>query len=113
MNEILEKRTWDRRTYAIDCTKLLDASETILSAGAVSADQGSLVFGAPMVNTAPVAFPDGSTAAIGKAVQLRIDDGTLPAGVVRLNCTVRIPLVTTQDPRLEATVILRLTNDVF
>lgn len=113
MNEVLEKRTWDRRTFAIDCTDLLDVAETLVSVISVVADQGALVFGAAVVNTAPVNFPDGHVAAIGKALQLRIDDGVIPPGQTRLNCTVRARLSTTLDPRLEATVLLRLNDEVF
>lgn len=110
-HQVLEKRTYDRRVYTIDCTKLLDAAETITSVTTVTADQGALAFETPIVNTVAIAMPDGSTAAIGKAIQVRIDDGAIPAGQLHLNCTVRLRMVTNLDPRLEATVLLRLNDE--
>lgn len=111
--QVREKRTYDRRVYTIDCTNLLDATETITSVTSVTADQGGLVFQPAVVNTTAVTFPDGSVAAIGKAMQVRIDDGAIPAGQLRLNCTVRFRMATNLDPRLEATVLLRLNDEAF
>ena len=110
--QILEKRTYDRRVFDIDCSELLDTAETISSVTAITADRGELVFGVASVNSAEVEYPDENrTAAIGKVIQVRIDDGEIPAGKTELLCTIRARFATSLNPRLEATVQLRLTDD--
>lgn len=111
--QVFEKRTWDQRTIVVNCTDFLDTSETIASIASVAADQGGITFGTPVVNATPVTFPDGSTAAIGKAVQVRVLNGAIPAGQLTLNCTTRLHLVTTIDPQLEATFIVRLNDQAY
>jgi len=108
--QILEKRTYDRRTFDLNCTDLLADAETISSVTRVSADQGALSFGTAAVNTGLVTYPDGSTAAAGKAIQVQINDGTLPDGIERLLCTVRAWIVTNVNPRIEVTALLLLTD---
>jgi len=108
---ILEKRTFDRATFDIDCSSLLDADEVITSVTAVTADQGGFTFGTPSVNTDEVEYEEENrTVAAGKVIQVRIEDGTLPEGKTELMCTIRARFVTSLNPRLEATVLLRLTD---
>jgi len=109
--QILEKRTFDRRVFDIDCSELLDTAETISSVTAITADQGGFTFGTPAVNAAAVEYPDENrTVAIGKVIQVRIEDGAVPAGKNELLCTIRARFATSLNPRLEATVLLRLTD---
>ena len=112
MSQTLDKRTVDDRQYDIDCSKLLAPAETIASIIRVTADQGSLVFGTPTVNTVPVNYPDGSIAAIGKAVQVNISVGVITNGQPFLVCTVRAVVFTNWGETLEATVLLRLVDTV-
>ncbi|HNB43882.1 MAG TPA: hypothetical protein PLL72_06770 [Burkholderiaceae bacterium] len=113
---ILEKRTADNRLFDIDCSKLLDADETITAVGTITADGSTgLSFGTGVVNTQTVSYTDDETGltravGIGKVVQVRISQGNIPAGRSGLDCTVRVPLTTSKNTAVEATVLLRLTN---
>jgi translation initiation factor 6 (eIF-6) len=107
---ILEKRTYDQRIFDINCAALLDTSETISSVTSVTADAGALTFGTPIVNTVAVTYSDGTTAAIGKVIQVRISAGTIPTGQPNVVCTVRAKFVTNINPAMEATVLLRLND---
>ena len=112
MSQTLDKRTVDDRQYDIDCSKFLAPDETIVSIIRVTADQGALVFGTPAANNVPASYPDGSTAAIGKAVQVRISVGVISSGQPFLVCTVRAVVLTNLGNTLEATVLLRLVDTV-
>lgn len=106
----LDKRTADIRRFDIDCTDLLEPTETILSVTSMSADQGIVTFGTPVVNTVAITYPDNRVAAIGKVVQVVISGGAIPANVKQVLTPVRCLLVTTINAALEATVILRLID---
>jgi hypothetical protein len=109
---ILEKRTFDRANFDIDCSALLDADEVISSVTAVTADQGGFTFGTPSVNSVEVEYAEEKrTVAAGKVIQVRIEDGEIPSGKKELLCTIRARFVTSLNPRLEATVQLRLTDE--
>ncbi|MDN8617858.1 hypothetical protein [Variovorax ginsengisoli] len=110
MGKVLDKRTADSRVYDIDCTDLLATGETISSVTSVTADQGTLTFGSPSINAAPIAYADGRTAAIGKVIQVQISAGTIPTGQSNLQCTVRALFATNVSPAVEATVVLRLID---
>lgn len=108
----LEKRSFDQRIFDINCSALLDSTETISSVTSVAADSAGLTFGTPLVNTALVSYADGSTAAIGKVIQVRISAGTIPAGMDYALYTVRAKFVTNVNPALEATVLLRVQDSI-
>jgi len=110
--DILEKRTYDARLFDVNLTDLLDDYETVSAVSTVIADQGSLTFGTGTVNSSVVTYPDGTTAAIGKAIQFEISGGRIPPGVAELMCTVRPRITTSLGNELEATVLLRLTDRV-
>lgn len=110
MTQVLEKRLWDERLFDIDFTALLEPTETIAAVQSVTADQGALTFGTPLVNTGPVTYEDGRTAAARKVVQVLISAGAIPAGVKALNCTLRVRIVDTLGQKLEGTVVLRLSD---
>lgn len=117
MSQILEKRTYDARLYDFPCAPILATGETITTIGSVTADQGTLVFGTPVKNSAPITYPDGSVAAIGTVVQVEISAGTIPAGAdsmgkgfPNLLCTVRARFTTSASNQLEATVLLLLVD---
>ena len=110
--QILEKRTYDARIFDINCTDLLDTTETISSVSTIIADQGGLTFGSGTVNVASVTYPDGEVAAIGKVIQFEISSGRIPTGLASLMCTVRARFTTTAGNDLEATVLLKLTDKV-
>lgn len=107
---VLEKRTSESRLYDFDCTDDLPSGVTISSVGTITSDQGGLTFGAGVVNAALVTYPDGRTAAIGKAIQVLIGGGELPPDIDALDCTVRAPYTASNGETLEATGVLRLTN---
>lgn len=117
MSEPRDKRTADKRWFDIDCTRLLDPLETILSVAGIAADQGEMTFGVPRVNATAIAYRDGHIAAIGKVLQVEIDGGVIPAGRPWLYCYVRPLLVTTLDgttpynPTLDATFVIRLIDN--
>lgn len=110
---ILEKRTSETIWYDIDCTNLLDVTETITSITSVTADQSGLVFTAPAVNSAPVTFPDGSTALAGKVISVQISAGVVPSGSTNQIYTIRPLFVTSESNIREATVLLNVTNIPF
>ena len=110
--DILEKRTYDARLFDVNLSDLLDDDETVSSVTTIVADQGGMTFGTATVNAALVTYPDGTTAAIGKAIQFEISGGRIPPGVAELMCTVRPRLTTSLGNDLEATVLLRLTDRV-
>ena len=112
--QTLDKRTSDACVYDINCAAILDPAEIITSVSSITADQGGLTFGVVTVNPTAIAYPDGSTAAVGKVVQMQISGGAIPAGSPFLLCMVRVHLVTSVNLSLEATVQLRLIdNPVF
>jgi hypothetical protein len=126
----LEKRTWDDRFYDIDCTPLLDENEQITGFAdpdpiviedVAAADVGPppvnpwntsvLVAGDPITNAAPVYYPSlRTTADIGKAIQFELSGGTLEPGSKYRYAIIRVRFVTNINPQLEATVVLRLTD---
>ena len=108
---VLQKRTADVRTFDINCSNLLGATETITSVSSIAADQGGLTFGLPTVNTVEVSYPDGSIGPVGQVVQVQISGGAIPSGRVSLLCMVRSELITTINPCVEATVGLSLINN--
>lgn len=113
---VLEKRTSEAITFDVDCTSALATAETISSAGTATADQGTLTLGSVAINGISVTYPDGTVAAIGKVLQVRISAGTIPAvsylpdGRAGIRCTIRLPYTTSTGNNREATVLLDLTN---
>ena len=107
---VLEKRTSEAIFYDIDCTNLLDSTETITSITSVLADQTGLTFAGSAINSVPVAFPDGYSAAIGKVISVQISGGVIPTPQVNQLYTVRALFVTSQSNTREATVLLNVTN---
>lgn len=110
-SQILDKRTRDSRLYTIDCSRLLDAAETISSVEGVTADAGGCTFSQIQVIAAPLTLDDGTVVAAGKGIQFVISGGSIPDGRPWLKTPVRPILVTTVNAALEATVTLRLIDD--
>lgn len=112
--QTLEKRSSESVIFDVDCSQLLASGETISSVSSVSATPSGLSFGLPVVNTAPVTYTDafGSTrtAAIGKVVQVQISAGSIPANAQTQDFIVRVKVVTSLNPLVEATVRLRLND---
>jgi hypothetical protein len=113
MAATIEKRTADSRWFDVDCTRLLDPTETIVSITSITCDQGNLAFSSQKVNAQALTYPDGSVAAIGKVAQVRISGGVIPAGSRQLICVIRVLLATNLNPAIEATVLLRLLDIPF
>jgi hypothetical protein len=110
MAQFLDKRTADQRTFDIDCSQLLTANETISSVTNITADRGNLTFAAPIINSSPITYPDGRQVAIGKVIQVQISGGAIPTSAESLMCTIRAVFVTSVNPAVEATVLLRLID---
>lgn len=126
MPQIQEKRTYDERLFDVDCSDLLDPEEIVLSCStplcegepAVDPDapvvQVPISFGSVVVNAAPIYYPLLKRwAAPGKALQVRISDGVVAAGSGSTLCTLRFPMQTNLNPQLEATVLLRITDQAY
>lgn len=107
---VLEKRTSEIIFYDIDCTNILDTIETITSVTSVSADQTGLTFAGQAINSVPVDFPDGYSAAIGKVISVQISGGVIPSPQVNQLYTIRAIFVTSESNTREATVLLNVTN---
>ena len=108
--QVLEKRTYDNRVFDILCAALLDSGETVVSA-TVTADQGAMTFGSATVNSGALTYSDGTIAAAGTVVQVRVSGGTIPLTQGELLCTLRARAATSSGGQLEATVQLRLTDN--
>lgn len=110
----LDKLPNDDRLFDIVCTSLLDDEEVIVSVASIEADDSAsngVTFGTPYANPAPISYPTlGILAQIGKAVQVFVRGGIMPAGAEYLFITVRMLLVTNVNPALEADVLLRLVR---
>lgn len=107
---ILQKRTTEDIWYNIDCTNLLEPYETITSITGITADQTGLTFSGAAVNDAPVTFPDGYTAAIGKVISVYISAGVVLAGDTYQIYTIRPVFVTNAGNTRESTVLLNVTD---
>lgn len=109
-NYILEKRTSEIIFYDIDCTNLLEVTETITSIISVTSDQEGLVMLAPAINAQPVTFSDGITAAIGKVISVQISEGVIQPPQINQLYTIRALFMTSENNTREATVLLNVTN---
>lgn len=109
-NYVLEKRTSEAIWYDIDCSNILDPLETILTIGSITADQEGLTFSSPAINSVPVVFPNGYTAAIGKVISVQISGGIIPAPQINQLYTIRPIFSTSESNTKEATVLLNVTN---
>ncbi len=119
MDLYLTKRTAEVITFTLDCTGLLNAGETITAVLSVAADQGALTLGTGSVNTQALSFPDGTSSAIGTAVQVQISAGTIPStqddaglGVPNLLCAVRAIFTTSGGNTREAVMPLLLIDQI-
>lgn len=108
---ILEKRTSESILYDINCIPLLDAVETISSVASIASDQVGLVFGAPAVNVVAIAYDDGTTAAIGKVIQVRISAGAIPVGHSEQIYIILAIFLTNSGNTREATVRLSVIDE--
>lgn len=106
----LEKRTSESIQYDINCSFLLDSGETVTGIPVISADQSGLVLGAATVNAAIINYDDGTSAAIGKVIQVRISGGLIPFGQTSQLYTIRAVFTTSSSNTREATVLLNVTN---
>jgi hypothetical protein len=117
--KIIEKRAYDSRLYDIACGHLLDPGETITSIVTITADQGGMAFGAPVLNTLPASYPNGAIEPIGTVIQVRISAGAIPQGsdnmgigVPNLLCTIRTRFITSLGNQIEATTQLLLQDQI-
>jgi len=115
--QILEKRSSDSRRFDIDCSLLLNTGETIQSVATPTASPvttPAITFGTPVVNTSPNtytdAFGNSRTVATGQAVQVQISGGAIPSNARLQKYTLRFVLTTNQNPAIEATVVLDVTD---
>jgi hypothetical protein len=107
---VLEKRTSEAIFYDIDCTNILDTTEIMTSVTSVLSDQPGLILLGSAINIAPVTFPDGVIAAIGKVISVQISGGVIPTPQVNQLYTIRALFVTSLGNTREATVLLNVTN---
>ena len=66
----------DSIRYFIDCTNLLDSTETISSAGIWSTDS-ALTIGTVGINTSPLVYSDGTVTATGQGLCVVVGAGTI------------------------------------
>lgn len=76
----LQKYPGEDAFFHINCAKLLDPGATIVGTPAMAflpalTGPDALTFGTPQVNTAPVTWPDGTSADAGQVVQVKIAGG--------------------------------------
>ena len=112
MTDTLKKRTSEDIWFDMDCTNLLNTSETITSVVSVAADQTGLTFGSPVINGQAITYPDGRAAAIGKVIRVKIAGGSISAGAKENRYTVRAVFNTNDGSnKREATVVMVVTNE--
>lgn len=105
------KRTWESLPYTILCAPLLDPGETITSVVSVTADQGGMTFGTPVINASPFYLADGSLVPALTAIQVQISGGMITPSFTSLQCIVRARFHTTESPNArEATMYLILSD---
>lgn len=109
-NFILEKRTAEIIYYDLDCTNILDDTETIVSITSIAADQVGLTFANWAINVVPITFPDKTIAAVGKVISVQISGGVIPNPQTNQLYTIRALFATTKYNTREATVLLNVTN---
>ena len=109
-NFILEKRTSEIIFYDLDCTNILDATETIVDIISIDADQAGLTFDNWAVNVVSITFPDKVIAAPGKVISVQISGGIIPNPQTNQLYTIRALFSTTKYNTREATVLLNVTN---
>lgn len=111
--QTLQARTHDQRIFTIACERLLAAGQAITTISSVAEDSGTLIATNPVINTAAVPLPDGTTAPIGTAIQVLlacVDPTSALDGAVGKLLTIRARFATSTDPAVEATVRLFLTD---
>jgi hypothetical protein len=109
-NFILEKRTSEIIFYDLDCTNILDATETITDITDITSDQVGLEFDNWAVNTVAITFPDKTVGAAGKVISVQISGGIIPNPQVNQLYTIRALFDTSKYNTREATVLLNVTN---
>lgn len=107
MTQPLEKYPAESALFDLNCSDSLGVGETITGTPAMSFLPGltggdAITFGTPVINGAEATYPDGTTAAIGKAIQVRIIGGTVPDGDERRAYTVLATFTTNQGNTLIA-----------
>lgn len=133
IQSVLDKRSFDQRLYDIDCSDLLAPEEVITSVTAITStipptvpnpvqtvpppdpladiNAAGFTFGTPAINHGPLLYPlYNHRADPGKVVQVMISGGVAPATPDGVTGTIRLQLVTSMSPHLEATVALRLVD---
>lgn len=110
---MLEKFPGENALFDIDCSDLLAATETITGTPTLAflpalTGGDALVFGVPTVNAAAVTYPDGSVAAIGKAIQVRISGGTSTSASVPRAYAITATFTTTAGNTLVAKASLQV-----
>lgn len=77
----LTKFAGEAELFYLDCSNVLDEADSITGLVAMSclpndlAGADVLAFGAPVVNSTGIDFPDGSSARAGVVIMVRISDG--------------------------------------
>ena len=95
----LEKYPGSSELYDFDFTGVLAANEVLVSVDSVGAlpvlaGADALTFGSKTINVAPVTYPDGVVAGIGKVVQVRVNGGTAETGQPKRNYSITITCTT-------------------
>jgi hypothetical protein len=111
----LEKYPAESVVFDIDCTALLASSEVIQGTPSMAwlcdvAGATALTFAAAQVNSAPVTYPDGVTAAAGKVVQVKISGGAVAAGSPLTTYAVTATFGTSLGNTMVGRSILRVLN---
>lgn len=116
MSAVLEKRTYDERVFDINCSSLLDEAETISTIVGFVDEGGSsantFTYSSGVVNSSPITYPDGSTAAVGKVIQVKISGGVIPTGMTKAYVTVRARFISSSGDKIEGTVMVKLTDSL-
>lgn len=107
MSDILKKLSGEAVLFDMDCSLYLSSDETITGTPTMSylptglSGTAILNFASASVNTVAISYPDGITAAIGKAIQVRISGGAPTTQISPRTYTVMATFTTTRgDTRI-------------
>jgi hypothetical protein len=105
----IQKTTRETTWFDIDCSPLLGTHETVQSVSSVVVEPNDLAVTQSEVVQVPVTYGVRKVLA-GQVVRVLITGGTIPDDSVFRDYTVRLLLVTSSNPQVEATVALRVSD---
>lgn len=106
----LTKTTYDKRIFDFACDAILTPTAVITEVVSITGGLGGMTFGPGVINDVATTYPPGITVRIGAVIQVKISDGTIPAGMSELPCPIHVRFKTSLGEEIEENVTLILSN---